>query len=372
MISPPEGVRILMADGRPYENTETCWNALKAASLGARYLGLLPDDALEDKRNEPTRIYADPPRRDGAVSVDVIETTARVDIPDMPILPFYNIDGFEMAGQDCILEVWIEKSTQDDWLDRMCQQRKVNLTVGTGDQSEVRARELAFRAHRYRVPVIVFYISDFDPNGRNMPKALARKIEFAAFQHGLQIDVKVIPLFLTPEQCRQYKLPRTPIKDSDRKKEGFEAKFGDGATELDAMEALHPGEMARLLSAEIDKFYDPRLNERVWRAKGELRTTLSLIERDTRQEHAEDIAALKADFDEITSKLEGWRDRARGLYSTVAQKLRDREPDVSDVEIPRSDAPGTTESTVLYDSKRTYLEQMDHYNAWKDGDELAA
>jgi len=46
-----------------------------------------------------------------------------------------------------------------------------------------------------------------------------------------------------------------------------------------------------------------------------------------------------------------------------------RLPDLSDVEIPRSEAPGETDSFVLFDSKRSYFEQMDFYNNWRDGDE---
>jgi hypothetical protein len=46
------------------------------------------------------------------------------------------------------------------------------------------------------------------------------------------------PLALTLAQVQQYRLPRIPIKESDRRKPGFEDTYGEGAVELDALEAL--------------------------------------------------------------------------------------------------------------------------------------
>ena len=178
----------------------------------------------------------------------------------MPDTPSFDVTGFD-ARQDFIVEVWIEKSTQNDWLVPLCERRGVNLVVGIGEQSETRSRELAQRSAEFAVPVRVIYLSDFDPGGRSMPKAVARKVEFTIAKFGLDVDLQLIPLALTPDQCREYRLPRTPIKDTERRKDKFEQTFGVGATELDALEALYPGELARLLDAEIDNFLDPDLEE---------------------------------------------------------------------------------------------------------------
>src|SRR5262249_23654378 len=151
-----------------------------------------------------------------------------------------------------ICEVWIEKSTQNDWLVPLCKKRGVNLVQGIGEQSEVRSRQLAERADVYAVPARIIYISDFDPGGRSMPKAVARKVEFTLHKFALDVDLQLIPLALSPDQCSHYKLPRTPIKESEKRKDKFEETFGVGATELDALEALYPGELARLLNEELD------------------------------------------------------------------------------------------------------------------------
>lgn len=125
------------------------------------------------------------------------------------------------------------------------------------------------------------YLSDFDPGGRSMPKAVARKVEFTIAKFDLDVDLQLIPLALTPDQCREYRLPRTPIKDSERRKDKFEQTFGVGATELDALEALHPGELARLLRAELNNWLDDSLNRRVLSLRSKLELQFRKIDEET-------------------------------------------------------------------------------------------
>jgi hypothetical protein len=49
-------------------------------------------------------------------------------------------------------------------------------------------------------------------------------------------------------------LPRIPIKETEKRSEAFEQRHGEGATELDALEALHPGVLARILEQEIGRY----------------------------------------------------------------------------------------------------------------------
>jgi hypothetical protein len=48
---------LLMRDGKPYENTQSCWEKLCAASKPARYLGLVPIDDFDDKRAPPPTLH---------------------------------------------------------------------------------------------------------------------------------------------------------------------------------------------------------------------------------------------------------------------------------------------------------------------------
>ncbi len=371
LVSPPPGVRILLPNGREYQNTESDWGYLCWASLASRYLDLIPFDGLEDKRNDPPLIYAKPadPHRELKADCQTIYKRTRFDKPEMPHLPFLFAGGFE-AIQDYIVEIWIEKSTQNDWLDPLCRRRGVNLVVGIGEQSEIRARELALRSAQYKAPVRVLYLSDFDPGGRSMPKAVARKVEFTIHKLGLNVDFQLIPVALTPEQCRQYNLPRIPIKETERRKDTFEQTFGIGATELDALEALHPGELARIVEEEINNWLDRNLERRVRRAETDQWLGCKKIEKRVHEKYAEQIKELSDRFKEIIEELDEWEGEADKLWGAIAEELEEQAPDLTDIEIPRSESPGETEKFVLFDSKRDYLTQMDRYNAWRDGDEV--
>ena len=210
-----------------------------------------------------------------------------------------------------------------------------------------------------------------------MPKAVARKIEFTLARFGLDhVDLKLIPLALSPEQCREYRLPRTPIKQTDKRKDKFERIFGVGATELDALEALFPGELARLLNAELDNWLDPSLSRRFRRCETEIEINLRRITNDVLGSYAEQIAEIEQQFEQIAQKLrnasaefDSWEEQAAELWTAIAADLEEQSPDLSDVEVPQSEASGETDRFVLFDSQRDYLSQMDAYNAWRDGAE---
>jgi hypothetical protein len=375
LVSPPAGIKILLPSNREYQNTENDWTYLCMASLAARYLDLVPFDGLIDRRNdEPlifaSNLYADP-NAERTASCAVIWDQVDVDIPDRPHLPSYSISGLDVSAtvQDYIVEVWVEKSTQNDWLEPLCKRRGVNLVVGIGEQSEIRSRQLALRSSEYGAPVRILYLSDFDPGGRSMPKAVARKVEFTIAKFGLDVDLQLIPLALTPDQCREYSLPRTPIKDTERRKDKFEATFGIGATELDALEALYPGEMAKLVENEIDNFLDRDLRKRMLQLDYEQMIAAGKVEKAIVGKHDVAIQELTERFEEAVESLRQWEDEASELWSTISDELEEQCPDLSDVEIPRSEAPGETDRFVLFDSTRDYFTQMDAYNAWRDGAE---
>jgi hypothetical protein len=103
-------------------------------------------------------------------------------------------------------------------------------------------------------------------------------------------------LGLSVEQCSEYDLPRKPIKDTERRKDKFEETFGRGATELNALEALHPGEMARLLEAEIDNFLDPTLKRRVAEPFSEQSNAISEIENEIEAKYADQVEQIENDL----------------------------------------------------------------------------
>src|SRR5262249_26090751 len=139
----------------------------------------------------------------------------------------------------------------------------VNIITGTGELSLTHCVRLVRRADESGLPVRILYVSDFDPAGASMPVAVAPEIEHTLSReqrHDLRIQDR--PLVLTHDQCIDYELPRSPIKDEGRA-HVFEERFGEGATELDALEALHPGELERILVKEIERYYDTSLDDEI-------------------------------------------------------------------------------------------------------------
>jgi hypothetical protein len=230
---------VLMPNGRPYENTVECFMFLNGASRDARYLGLVQVRDLVDRRNDEAVINLPD---DDETSATIFTGGGLHDyVPPSFETPRLRIDP-PVIPQRFHVEIWCEKSTMNDVLMPLGERYGVNVVTGIGELSLTRCAELVDRAKASR-PVRVLYLSDFDPAGASMPVAVARKIEFMLRSEGHDLDIQVRPIVLTHEQCRQYRLPRTPIKASENRAARFEARFGEGATELDALEALHPGEL---------------------------------------------------------------------------------------------------------------------------------
>ena len=152
----------------------------------------------------------------------------------------------------------------NDILEPLAERYAATLVTGAGELSATACHLCVERAKQDRRPVRILYVSDFDPAGQSMPVAVARKIEFLLqeLHQGIDLDIQVRPVVLTAQQCEEYALPRTPIKETEKRGEAFEQRYGEGATELDALEALHPGVLARILEREIDRYYDATLARR--------------------------------------------------------------------------------------------------------------
>ena len=368
-----EGQPLLKPDGKPYENTTNDSGLLNRASLSARYLDLIPLDALVDRRNDEPIIFAEPPVWIDEPGISVSCGQPLVSLPDhdqdTPPPPFYSVERF-YSSQDYVVEVWIEKSTQNDWLVPLCRKREVNLVVGIGESSEIQSRHLAQRVEATSKPARIIYMSDFDPAGRSMPVSVARKLEYYIHKFDFDVDVTLNPLVLTEEQCQHYRLPRTPIKETENRRNKFEEKFGAGATELDALEALHPGEMAKLLDQELDRYLDPTLNERVREVRWKLEHQLDEIEKKVIESHQEEIDQLIFEYDAVNDAFNAleeniaiWEESAENVWATIAEELGEKKPGLP--EKPTARPVNEPDDLVLFDSKRDYLTQMDRYHAWQ-------
>jgi hypothetical protein len=376
-------------DGTPYENTEGCWGNLGEAAKAARYLGLVRPDAFIDRRNPDPHLLAPGSRETTEPGwwVDRVDW----DLSSVPTtlagglhlrLPDAWAEGYDYdrSDQPVHLELWVEKSTMDDVLIPLCRELGANLVTSLGFQSITSVIALIERVRTTGKPARIFYISDFDPAGDGMPTAVARQLEYWLAEYAPEADVALTPLALTRAQVEQYRLPRIPVKDSDRRKSRFEERYGEGAVELDALEALRPGELARLVREAAAPYRDRTLASRLAGAGGEARRAvdaawsqatapyrdeLTAIERAAQPILARYQDALVRLDNELAVELAPLRERLESVRQAIAdteQTLIVELPERPEAELPEGD-----EGDWLYRSARNYVEQLAVYKARKAG-----
>ena len=256
-------------NGEPYENTAVCWQELCDAGKDARYAGYVDIEDFVDRRNPEafTRLAENVE----APWIYTSDASLEIGLPDEIPHPSLVFSG------DCPVpyhvEIWSEKSTVNDVLEPLAERYGLNLQTALGEMSLTRCHEAVRRAAGNGArSVRILYVSDFDPAGQSMPVATSRKIEWLIRDGGFE-NIQLNPIVLTFDQCNEYRLPRTPIKETEARATGFEERFGAGATELDALEALHAGTLREILVAEIERFHDPDF-------AGEWSDAVDEIERD--------------------------------------------------------------------------------------------
>ena len=373
----------LKHNGTPYENTQGDWDYLCSAGKYARYLGLVDPLAFVDRRNPEPHLFfaAEPPDRPGwyaggvhwAMPEITVDLAADLDWE----LPDFHVTGYAYteALQPYHLEVWVEKSTMDDVLLPLCRRYAVNLVTGLGFMSITSVVQLIQRVLRTGKPCRIFYISDFDPAGDGMPVAVARQIEFWLQKYNPDLDVKVEHTALTRDQVVQYRLPRIPIKESDRRKAGFEKRYGEGAVELDALEALHPGELARLVRERILRFRDQSLWEKVAAARREAKEKLATAWEEYLGPYRDRLEELRQKVAAVTARYQAWLDELWAAleadlepYRKELEMLRlavQNAVDQLDIELPPLPEPETVpeDQDWLFDSRRDYFAQLAAYRA---------
>jgi chaperonin cofactor prefoldin len=278
-------------------------------------------------------------------------------------LPHLSLENFN-ATQRYLIEIWVEKTTQNDILEPLARRYRANLINFMGEGSETACRAAIRRAIDAKKPLRILYISDFDPGGRSMPLAVARKIEFWISTKGIDLDAAVEPLALLPEQVEHYRLPRVPIKETERRSANFEKRFGSGAVELDALEALHPGELQTIVQKAIGRYFDPTLKSREEAAIAEIEEELEEIQDRVYDLYAEEIGQLQERYASLRRSLRDLNKEARDLGAQISASLENQElPVVSEDRVPK--APEADQEAPLFDSRRDYLTQLDWYRGWQ-------
>jgi hypothetical protein len=407
--SPP----INKPDGTPYENTLNDWAYLNNAAKYARYVELVPASRFVDRRNPDAILharftrpgdwdYVDP--TPGATVSAHDDQWSLYELPDLPTLsplpyelpdlPSLSATGYYSIEQPSLIELWAEKTTMNDVLQPLAERYHLNLVTGAGELSITAVLALMERTRKAARPAHILYISDYDPAGLGMPISVARKIEY--FQRSAGYDdltITLHPIILTADQVATYHLPRTPVKDSDRRKANWQADHGEGAVELDALEALHPGELERITTQAIHLHYDRTLYDRASATRRKLQFALNQAQNDTAAQHDDELADLARDYERLTNEFDQTRaayerlttdfqeqidahqadlerliQRATELYGTLSDELEAAADDIGTDDYPLPDPELPDAPDPLYSSDREYIDQLHHYHAYRHGD----
>lgn len=268
----------------------------------------------------------------------------------------------------------------NDVLKPWAQRYDGTVQTGVGEISISACTWAIDRAERHEwKPVRILYVSDFDPAGQSMPVAAARKLEYLLASILDERDVpdsfsiQLQPVCLTAAQVEQYQLPRTPIKDTERRAERFEARFGQGAVELDALEALHPGELRRILTqAAIDMgWYDAGLSYHYNRWANDARRTVAAQTADIQSDFDGEWAELEANWqainDDMGQRITDLHTRVQDLQADIAARLDEWKAE--NWEDIVADMPTAEErnpiAPPMFDSDRDYFDQLGFYKKFQ-------
>lgn len=371
-------------NGKPYKNVKKDWNHLTECLKAARYLGKIPISAISDERNpapqrhhtptqdleyNPTRTWASsdltiqsPKLAHGSVE-DLIDKKVK----SLVERQFDNVDYSALGRQPYMIEIWCEKSTMTDVLKPIVRKYSVNLQEGKGEVSITMVKKLIDRVRSLKrkgflKPVRIFYISDYDPHGDNMPKSMARKIEyFVRNEVSYEVDIKVKPLALTEDQCRKYELSTTPVSD-----ERYLDSWGVKRTELDALEAQHPGLLAEIVENAVEKYYDPEMREKVRQAEQEMRDEIENEIRGELEAKKEKLRETREKLAEalenIRAELEEWKEENKDLIDDY-NSLFNLSPSFDGIEFrePKTNADPVEGAEWFFDSQLDYFDQLEKY-----------
>jgi hypothetical protein len=298
-------------DGKQYANDVTNFNYLVDASKYARYLGLVDPEDIIDRRNPEPHIFLNRPEDEEEIGFEsytsemvlpVISTNLLDALDEYLESPFLAPKGYDYHPfhQPYHVEVWAEKSTMNDVLSPVCERQSTNLVTGLGYLSITAIVALLRRIEHIGKPTRILYVSDMDKAGKNMPVQVGRQCEFWIKKYLPDADIRLEPIVLTPEQVEEHNLGRMAITDEET---------GEEKIELDALEGLVPGELAKIVAGNIKRFRDEGLRRKFWQA-----------ELDAREALAE---ALEEELGDELATLEEIREDARPIVQRY-QRLLER------------------------------------------------
>ena len=237
-----------------YKDAQKDWNYMLRAVQIARYLGIGDWHSLVDMKHPNPKDFDKYLVGAGIGKAGDVDIKRQLDdklegledelLRDLVnCSPQYKTDGYQTYH----LEVLCEKNSMGFVIEPACKKYGACYQAFIGQASVEKIDMMSMRAikaARVGKKVRIFYIADFDRYGWSMVTAVARKIEFTLMQCGIKrADVKLTRLALNEDHIKKFKLPMAP-------------KNGEAVVELDALEAIHPGELGKMVNNALKPYFD--------------------------------------------------------------------------------------------------------------------
>lgn len=348
-IPKPDGIKYAYGDPKTSKEEQDKapskdWGFLLKASQTARYLGIGKWENLVDFKHPEPKDYdnywvGSGLSKSGEIDIQT-ELNSKLEGLVNEFLqellhnaPRYSTEGYQTTH----LEVWCEKNSMGFVIEPACRKYDACYQALVG-QSSVEKVSMSFdravRAARAGKKVRLFYISDYDRYGRSMVPAVARKIEYFKLSESVDMDIKVCSLALLEEQINKFKLPYAP-------------KHGEEVVELDALEAIHPGALGKIVEQALKPYYDSEKPAIVEAENRRIREQVrQMLEEKLQQPLQEAFAGI--DIEGFAGEL--------SLADAINPEFEPPEPGHDTDDSDRS---------WVYDSKRSYWSQWNEYKKYK-------
>ncbi len=210
------------------KNNRAEYQAVSKALVQARREGLIPWEWIEDRLRQPRIVSM---WDDLSKFADTAVKAYRRNI---------------WASQSTYLEVWLEKDALSGLFDEVLRPYGVTLNVGRGYDGWDSIHNASCRFGRGEDMTILYY-GDLDPSGEDMVRSLRERLAT------LGSNPEIIKCALNPEDVKNFNLPPAFAKQTDTRRAGYVATFGDICVELDALPAAA---LQERLKTDIEKRLD--------------------------------------------------------------------------------------------------------------------
>jgi hypothetical protein len=335
-------------NGEPYRNNDTDWRWLQEkAADAARWLKYIPFDRIIDKRNDAPVVRL---AEHSGEPWPWLSASVHVDLPGAAdIEPMVGLGSFNGVQPYRIVMIG-EKSSLDEVLGPIANFYGADLYLPTGEMSDTLIHNLASVGAEDGRPTVVLYFSDADPAGWQMPISVGQKLRALKVGFFPEFEFREYRVGLTPDQVREYGLPSTPLKETEKRANDWFRAFGLEQTEIDALASLQPDVLQQLAREAIRPFYDTSLARRVSAARSEWeREAQAVVNNNIDQER---LGQLRDQFEARLAEL-----RAEIDSINDALRINITDFDVPPIpQVPEPQVSGSNDSPLL-DSSWSFAEQ---------------